>query len=232
MKTGEFIRRFYFLPFKWLYKFLILVMFIVYIIAGCQASWTLFKSALINLQDVTALHSIIEKNIRKDRIKSITEWVHRRPLSETETLIDIATPKSGYLESSIFFEFSNRLLRQGKTRDALFWAQLGRYRMRYDALRCGSLNSPEFFDKILSHFVHYKLIALMKLNPEIVKESVRQVLDFDAKYPARNNPTSICNVFNKLKRNGAPLASKDQWERIHRNLRMVTESFLENSDEK
>jgi len=232
MKTGEFIRRFYFLPFKWLYKFFIFALFITYLSLGAQASWLLLKSAIINLQDVTAFHSIIEKNIRKNRVDSIRGWVRHRPLSETETLIKIATPKSGDMEFSLFLEFSKRLLQQGKTKEALFWAQLARYRVRYDMLRCGSLNAPKFFDDILSTFVPYQLTALIKLNPELVKESVRQVLDFDAKYPAKNDPSSSCHLFITIKERGAFVAPKDQWERLHRNLRMVTETFLESQDEK
>ncbi|MFH1158346.1 MAG: hypothetical protein V1721_05620 [Pseudomonadota bacterium] len=232
MKTGKSIYRFYLLPFKYLYKFLIFAIFIIYLSSGSQASWVLLKSALINLQDASALHSIIEKNVRNDHLDSITEWVRRRPLSETATLIEIVTPESGDVEPGMFFEFSSRLLQQGETRDALFWAQLGRYRMRYDALRCGSLNAPETFDEILSLFPPYRLTAFIQLNPELLKKSVRQVMDFDAKYPARNNPAFTCSLFRKISRSEASLAPEDQWERLRLNLREVTEAFLESPDEK
>ncbi|MCK5555138.1 MAG: hypothetical protein KAI76_02780 [Alphaproteobacteria bacterium] len=232
MKKKKSIYRFYFLPFKYLYKLFIFLLFITYLSSGCRASWILLNSAIINLQDVSAFHSIIEKNVRKNRISSIRKWVRHRPLSETEALIEIATPKSGDLEFSLFLEFSKRLLNQGKTKEALFWAQLARYRVRYDTLRCGAPDAPEFFNDLLSTFVPYQFIALMELNPELVKESIRQVLDFDEKYPAKNDPSFTCDIFNNIENSGAFIAPKDQWERLHRNLRTVTEIFLESQDEK
>ena len=229
----KFIYKCSFLPFKYLYKFVIFAFFLTYLSTGGQSAWILLKSSLVNLQHINALHYIIEKNVRNDSLKFITKWVRYRPLSETDAIIEIITPKSGDMEPGLFFEISSRRIRQEDVRDALFWAQLGLYRIRYDALRCGSLDAPEVFDEIFSaFFVSYQIRDLMKINPELVKESIHQVMDFDAKYPASNSPSVTCDIFKKLKSSGASIASEDQWKRLRRNLRMVTEAFLERPEEK
>ena len=46
-----------------------------------------------------------------------------------------------------------------------------------------------------------------------------------------NDPFTICDIFKKIENSGAMIAPKDQWKRLHRNLRMVTEAFLERPDE-
>ena len=106
MKIKKPLYKYSLLPLKYFYKLILFALFLIYLSTGGQAACILLKASLINLQDINALHSIIERSIQNNRLDSVTKWVHRRPLSETDALIEIITPKSGDMEPSLFFEIS------------------------------------------------------------------------------------------------------------------------------
>ncbi|MCE9508245.1 MAG: hypothetical protein K8R48_08060 [Alphaproteobacteria bacterium] len=216
--------------FRFVLKFFISVIMICYVLIGISASFTLYKMEMNARQSISDLSSVIQAAIDEGRPGDVFTWVHLRPLAETAALIDIITPESGKLNPDIFFEISSRQIRQGLMEDALFWSQLGRYRLRYDALRCGAPDSVETLSKIMQVLSSPKLQNLLQQHPELVKKSLKQVLDFDAKYPANNSPASICATVNKITKSNAPQIPREQWGRIRLTLRAVAEQNLKEMD--
>ena len=219
--------------FRFIFKLAIYSLFLVYLLFGINAAITLFEMTLNRKQDISTLPAVIDRAVGENRAGDVTKWVRLRPLSETETLIDLASPKSGGLEPGIFFEFAKRRAQQGYIEDALFWAQLGRYRLRYDAIRCGIINAYEVLEQLLSLFaLSPRMERLLQEKPALVKETIRKVIDFDGKYPARNNPEPICALINKVNKTSAPVIAQERWEHERNLLRNSTEKFLNSPDEK
>lgn len=213
-----------------IFKAFAIFLMVGYTYIGAESFLILVRKEINKHQDVTALRGVIASAVADDQLTEVTTWVKFRPAAETDAIIDIITPESGSLETSIFFEISRRRLEQGKKEDALFWSQLGRYRLRFDLIRCSASGSIEKIGKFLTFFRSPEIDDLLFQRPELVKKSVQQVLDFDKKYPAHNSPSLICNAVNRLENvNFVPSESK-AWAGIRDVLRAVTEASLKEMD--
>ena len=205
---------------------------VFYVLAGVSASFTLFKTEMNRRQGIDELSAVIKKAVEENKPDDVTAWVRLRPSAETKALTGIITPESGLLGPYIFFELSRRQMLEGHMEEALFWSQLGRYRLRYDALRCGAQDSTQALDKLMPFFSPKKIQGLLQQHPELVRKSVRQVMDFDAKYPARNSPAFVCSLVNGMTKSNVPEVPREQWEHIRQTLRAVTRQFLKEMDGK
>ncbi len=213
-------------------KFFGFVFLICYVYVGGQSFLMLVQKDINKRHDVQALHAVILESVAEDNLGRITAWVKLRPESETEEIINILTPESGSLEASVFFELSRRRLLQEKMEEALFWSQLGRYRLRYDVLRCGAGSSVEKIGKLLNFFAAPAIDDFLAQDPGHLSKSLHQVLDFDKKYPARNSPALLCKAISRMERDGATPVPPDEWGRVRDTLRDVTKSALKEMDAK
>ena len=198
-----------------------------YVFFGATSTVQIYKLTLNRQQSLSALPQVVQRAVAADDLNIVTEWVRFRPLAETAPLTDILLPLSGRLDFGIFFELARRQLQAGHTEEALFWLQVGRFRMRFDVLRCGVPGGQEAFDKILTLFTSPAIRELLEKNPVLVKTSVRRVLDFDTKYPAHNVPTYTCRVEQQLSSANIvhPIEQKD-WESVRQDLHAAAEDFL------
>jgi hypothetical protein len=212
--------------FRFIGKFFAFVFLVSYVYIGGDSTFRLYKISGIRKQDIGAIHDVIRTSVAENHAGDVSEWLRARPQAETDALIDIVTPESGGLGSGVFFEFTRRRLQQGKVEEALFWTQLARYRLRFDTLRCGPYSSGKKLEDILSLFEAPDIRTLLEAHPALVKKSVQRVMDFDAKYPARNDPKFICEFVNRLNNTVMPPLPKDKWEDTRRTLRHTTEAAL------
>jgi hypothetical protein len=203
-----------------------------YVFAGVSSSISLYKIEMNRKQGISALSAVIKKSVDENRLNDVTGWMRLRPLGETATLTGIITPESGLLGPGVFFEISRRQVQLGHVEEALFWSQLGRYRLRFDALRCGAPNATTALDKFMPLFASPKVQDLLEQHPELIAKSIRRVMDFDAKYPARNSPSAVCYLIGKITKNDAPEVSSEKWEDIRKTLRSVTDVSLKKMDGK
>lgn len=216
--------------FKFVLNFLLYSLLLCYAFVGISAAWTLYKKEINSRQSLSDLTGVIQTALEEGRPSDVTAWVHLRPQDETAALIDAISPQSGQLDPYVFFELSARQMRLGHEEDAFFWHQLGRYRMRYDVLRCGAPDGVEVLDRFLALFPSDKFQDTLQKRPELLKKSIRQVLDFDAKYPAENDPASFCAAIDKLAKSNVLPATRQQWDGIRGMLRSVSEKSLKEMD--
>lgn len=211
--------------------FLVLIT-LFYVYTGSVAMMTLVKKESVRQQDIGILAAVIQESIDARKPESITEWVRFRPMEETDALITALKPASGKMGPDIFFELFRRKLQQDKTEDALFWLQLARFRLRYDTLRCGDGAHTAFLDGVLKAASSQKIETLLLKDPSLVKKSVRQVMDFDARYPADNDPSLICNMIEKISRGSASPLPRKKWTPLRTELHSSTEAALKKMDGK
>ncbi|MBU6474345.1 MAG: hypothetical protein KGQ70_00130, partial [Alphaproteobacteria bacterium] len=135
----------------------------------------------------------------------------------------LLAPKSGALDAPVFLVIFRRELVLGRPKEALFWLQLGRFRLRYDLLRCGGTpGDARNFDALLSAAPSPQIDAFLRAHPAEMKGSLRRVLAFDAQYPAANDPARFC----KIAVPGGTPASRDEWPLYRAALRRQTEEFI------
>lgn len=199
---------------------------LVYIHFGVMSTVAVFKRIYYAQQDISILNNVIDEALAEKNPLLVASWLSARPPAETDVLIGKIVARSSVLEPGVFFEFYRRESKRGNAGEALFWLQLGRYRMRYDWLRCGSdMESNNALNRLLDVQRDPAIDRLLREKPEALKASIRRVLDFDAKHPAHNDPILACKVHaNDM---GAP---EESWETYRRLLRHQTEEFLKSPD--
>lgn len=175
---------------------------------------------------ISHLSSVIDEASAQNELEDVVTWIRYRPLSDTDEIIAIVTPKSGLVGADVFLDVMRREINRGHIEEAVFWMHLAQFRLRYDILRCGGGASAKDISELLAHMTPQKIETLMRERPELSNASIKRVLDFDAQYPAANAPDHICRALNKLTRiDHVPLPRED-WENIRKNLRTAAEDHL------
>jgi len=217
-----------FLLIRFAFRFLVVVVLLGYVFIGMAATNALYKRNMYRGQDMSSLYADIDDVAQGGDSKIVTAWLIARPLAETDKLVEIITPKSAALEPAVFFEISRRQLALGRPEEALFWLQLGRYRLVYDIIRCGAEpDAIAIFDPVFKRMHVQATDDLLQAHPELLKKTVQRVLDFDAKYPAHDNPLGICKAV--LPKFALP-AEEINWEGYHQLLRKHNQDFLNGTD--
>lgn len=209
-------------PFLWLGKLAVLALMLLYVFIGSIAAQTAYSRYLYSRQDIETLPAFIKESVENGNAALVTVWMNARPPEETDALLRIVTPLSAELQPMAFFELFRREQARGRMEEALFWLQLGRYRLRYDALRCGGKpEDAQALEKPLKALPSKKMEAYLHANPGMLKKALQRVLDFDAQYPAHDDPTHLCQAVH----NSVPYA-EPSWEMWRKQLRQSTEAFI------
>lgn len=209
-------------------RMLAVVLFIGYLASTWRtaAGWVQLK--WVRSQSVAETSSIAEQYLSINKPDKLLEWISLRPAEDRDTIMKQLEPLSGRIGSGVFLLYSKWQMEAGDTEKAVFWRQYALYRLRYDALRCGSPDSAKSMQGLLALFPDTKVQGYINAHPDIVRKSVRQVLDYDARWPAENNPVDICPSLTKLEGGSFKMVPREHWAAIRHTLRFVTEEFLKN----
>ena len=226
------------LLFRFVGKTLIVITMLIYIGFGENAAVQLYQRTLDRVDDITAINKyidIIESSSYKmndngegvKNLSALTMWLKSRPLAETDKLVEMISPKSAKLGPGIFFEISRRQMKLGRIKEALFWMELGRYRLRYDIIRCNAGEEGTQDLEKMMELMHTQtpVDTLLEQHPEMLKTAVQRVLDFDGKYPADDDPNPICKAISPK-----PPVNEADWSFFRSSLRRQTEKFTKNTD--
>lgn len=206
------------------------LLFTGYLLATAPSAWEWGLLKWVRTQPIDQVIAVAEKSIKRDP-RQLVKWVEMRPAHERTLIMEKLEPYSGRISSGIFLVYSRWLLDIGQEKEAVFWRQYGRYRLRYDALRCGSPEATENMTGLLALFPDKEIQGIIAKDPAIIKTSLQRVLDFDAKYPADNNPTDICPAIQKLDGGNFQMVERKDWRAIRHTLRIITENALEKMNE-
>ena len=213
---------------KWTKRLLLLplrllaaTLLLVYVLIGMNAATAVYKRFIYGGQDISALDTNLDTAAQSGDYSMVLDWIKSRPLAETDKLIEMISPKSAGMGADVFFEIFRRERLLGHPEEALFWIQLGRFRLIYDIIRCGG--EPEdakVFDPAFKRMHSGETDDFLRAHPEALKKTAQRVLDFDTKYPAHNDPAAACKAVTRQ----LP-ADEINWEGYHQMLRKHTEEF-------
>ncbi|HYD18028.1 MAG TPA: hypothetical protein VEF76_06090 [Patescibacteria group bacterium] len=158
--------------------------------------------------------------------EKLYKTISKRPISETERIIEVLMPHTARMSTFTFLYYSSRLEQLGKRDEALFWWQFGRYRARFDALRCGSAKAVENVGDVLNLVPHPEFPPDEQLDKFTVEKSLKRVLELDAKYPADNIPEDLCEPLRAMEGGRFISVGHDRWADIRYTLRYMTEYRL------
>ena len=189
-----------------------------------SSAWNWAQVKYIRSTPLTELPKIADHYLnyqyRNDRLY---HWVSFRPESETKEIIRILEPETSKLSTLTFILYSMHLNHMGETDEAKFWWQFARFRARYDALRCGSVKAIENLGQLLELVPHPVFPTETMENPDEISRSLHRVLDYDAKYPAENNPDDVCDPLRAMEQGKFATVQRPRWADIRHSLRFMTE---------
>ena len=204
-------------------KAVLFVVLFFYALAGIFSAAALYENARFAAMPLSALAPLIASAAEKGDTSDVAAWISAHPAAQTDAELRVLAPQSGVLAPQVFFAVFRNELKLGRIREALFWLQLGRYRMRYDLLRCGG--TPEDaarLDGLLDVKTSKRVDDLMRRDPGALKDGLRRVLDFDARYPAADDPARLC----KYVLSDATPVPRVQWPLYRAALRRLTEEYI------
>lgn len=211
---------------KFILRIVAALFFFSYLMATMPSAWAWAWSAYYKNQPPSHIDSLIEKHINTNDQSKILSWVQLRPADERADIQEKLLAHSTVLDSYAFLVFSDWALEQRELKEAIFWNFFGRYRLRYDALRCGTPNAVDNVKglaALLSYDVFEKILAE---HPGLVPVMIKRVLDYDAHHPAENDPTNICNFIYNLEKGDFAMVKRENWLPLRHTLRAVTEYNL------
>lgn len=212
---------------RFIFRIFAVLFFICYVLLSLQSAWAWGQMKWVRAQDFSRLDAVIAEAEKKDDFSALVTWVGFRPLAETDALVKGLERVTSLLPGTVFNEYARRFELLKRDDEVLFWHQYARFRIRYDALRCGAPDSPDVINALQILFPNETAARLLDEDPSRVAGSIRQVLDFDAKYPARDNPAALCKALNKMQKGDYPMTPQERWADMRYTLRMVTETALE-----
>ncbi len=212
---------------KFVFRMIAVLFFIAYLFGTFPSAWNWAKMKWVRFDDIAKVTEVAESALAKNNPGEVTEWVTFRHKLEREEIISLLEPYTDRLGAAIFFAYSSWSLEAGNEERAVFWRQFGRYRMHYDALRCGLGDGPKDIQGLLQLFPDKRIQALIEKNPGLVRQSIMQVLDYDARHPARNNPVDTCKLLLKINNLEEDVTvDQREWQGIRHMLRIMTEESL------
>jgi len=212
---------------RFILKTLVILLFLTYLIFCSTAAWHWSKIKYYQTVPLEHLALAVKQNRDKGDLPVAIGLVKSRWPSQSQEVLDIMIPHAPELDPAFYFEFSRRYSILGNIEEAVFWAMLGRFRMRYDILRCENDETSDL-EKTLSDFLIPESVSdYLEDNPDQIKPILQSVLDWDEKNPPQNKPDSFCRERKGFNREAShyPL-EKGDWETRYKVLRITTEAFI------
>ncbi len=212
---------------RFLLRIMTYMLLIAYLAGSAPSAWRWAELKWIRSHSLSELPQVLEKSIAEKMPENLTDWVLYRPKEDRAEIMRVLEPHTGKISSFTFIHYSFWAMEDGRGEEAVFWRQFANYRLRYDALRCGSVDGEKDVTRLLNTFSDKKVQAVMDADPSLNKKSILWALEKDAKYPAENYPSDICSYVNtKNKRKNGSLVPEDKWAGIRHSLRIVAEMRL------
>lgn len=213
-------------------KIITTVLFLSYLLLTAKPAYLWAKTTWVRQQPPERLVQILDQSLKENDPEFLTEWISMRPRAERDSIMKALEPHAGDIGSTNFLIYSMWMKSEDRKTDALFWRQYARYRLRLDALRCGSPGAVDSVAQLLDAFPDRELQKMLDEDKNLLRQSLKQVLDFDAKHPALNDPASICENINSLQRGNFVPVGREKWAAIRHTLRIVTEEALKEMEKR
>lgn len=216
---------------KFVLRVVAALFFLSYLFAAAPMAWTWSWAVYYKNQPPSALGPLLEESIVAPNQSELLTWVKLRPPEERAVIMEKLEPHTALLDPFLFLTYSQWSVEVLEAEDIVFWHMYARYRLRYDALRCGAPDSVMNMKGLLQLMPHGYIDAILERWPHLLKPALQRVLDYDAKFPAANNPSRICEVIYNIEGRNYKMVPEKYWAAIRHTLRAQTEFDLERMDE-
>jgi hypothetical protein len=199
---------------------------ILYLAATSTSALAWMQTHWARQQPLSTASALLQESLATKDPRGLSSWIFRRPLNDMPEIFAAIEAEAGSVSSLVFMRHAQYFMDSKQPDKALFWYLYARYRLRFDALRCGAPGGPETMNKVLNILSPAEIEALTPAEGPELAAVLQKVLDYDAHNPAVNNPEDTCEVVNKLIRGNFMVTPEDTWPRTRHSLRLATEESL------
>lgn len=212
-------------------KFMLYGALVLYICVGIAFTLGWANTLWQRHYPLASLYERIDAARQNNDLKGAIAIMAARPQSENQALLDALLPHAAEFEPGFFFEFSRRYVALDNPPEAIFWAQLGRLRLRYDFLRCNNMMSRELSDKFVPFFVPRAVDAYLDTYPEELLPALKRVIEWDEKNPPPRAMLFDCDLLKRMAPTtaGEPL-TEESWETLRMALRETARRFIQSQE--
>ncbi len=220
------LKSFEFRVFYWMWRGALVMAFLGYLGANAPGAWKWAQIKWVRTQDLSQMETVMQRATASGDFSWAEDWVSWRPFSESAAILKEVTPYTPKMSPLIFFTLARRARHVGDGEQQKLWLMVARYRLRYDALRCNLADSIEITQKYMKVFTGADPALAVQMTPAENLKFARKALDFDAKYPATDDPEKLCKLMSKMERSQYVPMPKERWEGVRFGLRYVTDLSL------
>lgn len=195
-------------------------------------TWTWIQHKWVRSQPIERAIEVAQESLYSSPqdAEKLRKWLAMRPYSEGEKLIKMMEPFAGRMSGMTFLVYSGWLVHENKMDDATFWRQYARFRIRYDAVRCGSYDAVDLLNEILGDVPQPAIQQYMAQHPNDLPKMLLRVLEYDKNHPAENNPAQFCEDLTKSEEfrtsTKVIMTKPEEWPGIYGSLRGTTKAEI------
>lgn len=218
---------------KGIFMFFVYLMLVIYAVAGFGSAKTWLQLRYYGGDfNIENIDQAAEKLAQKDDQMMLVQMVTRYPLEYNDIIVEKLEPLTPQLNAAYFFAIGNRYYHAGDIDEALFWTMLGRFRMRYDALRCRYETADLVSNQYSILFTTVDLLQeFLDMSAEKQKSILRRVLEWDENHPPENSPRYYCNFIEDIKRiDEIDIAPRREWETIRMIMRGAAMAHIDGDE--
>ena len=214
---------------KTIIKISLYLLLLIYVIIGVASLGIVIEREYIRSKDITETNRIVDDAITTNRYQKLDKWIRYRKVEDIEKMIDVFEEKSSYLSPTVFFRISASFFNLQNVEEGLFWFNLAKYRLRYDVLRCGASNSILSLGSIINIAYDTDMGELYDSKKEIIRDSLKRVIEFDKKHPPQNDMEPVCFMVSQIEgKQELDIAPEEKWEDIRKKLIKSAKEFVNN----
>jgi len=208
------------------FKSIIVALFLAYFIFGLSALEIIIRKEINRTQNISEFENLVDKNIKLKHLDKIDEWIKYRSVGDTDKIAEVVTKRASDLSPQVFFRVSALKFKKGENDDALFWFNLGKYRLRYDMMRCGGRVSIDKIENFIRVIFELRIDDLYDQEGVILKKSLKRVVEFDKDYPPKNDIEEFCKMVMALEGGEVDDIAEEEWPKIRDEMIKSAEIFV------
>lgn len=211
---------------KFIFRFLMVVLFLFYIVIGAGALSGVVVREINRTKNIDSFAAFVDENIKLNKSVEIEDWIKSRTLEDLDKIAEVVGERASDLPPNIFFRVSSMMFNKDRVEDALFWFNLGKYRLRYDMLRCGGSKAIDNIEGFISILFDLKIDRLYEGQEGLLEKSLKRVIEFDKDHPPMNDIADICVLVEGLEKEKLTPKPEEDWPMIREGLIKSAADFL------
>lgn len=213
-----------------IFRALVALIIILYLALTAPYIWPWAQASYARSQPIETFEQLLTQAIKNNDFSWAYRWLQARPGNEAQEHATVLERHITNIPALLLYTMPRASKQAGDIDGQRFWLTYTQYRIRFDTLRCGIPGLVDKYEQLKSfaHTLGGESDPMQEIynDPAKMAAMLQQVLDYDAKYPAVNQPHFTCDTFAKFVTHTANIVPQESWATIRHTLRLTTEAGI------